>query len=182
MNRLSLMRILPDMIGSCQVVTFKFDRRVHYTFPATLTYRNDTVIRASYPIGTVIRHHTRGLDFIEKYDSEVWAWTDRWYNVFVNRHADGSLYSFYCNIAMPAEILLPEIRWIDLDLDVRIFADGRYELLDEDEFEEHRLKYGYPTDVQEKAQSAVQEILDLARRRQEPFSILAADLELRSMT
>ncbi|MBX3065961.1 MAG: DUF402 domain-containing protein [Anaerolineae bacterium] len=169
------------MIGSCQVVTFKFDRRVHYTFPATLTSRNDTVIRANYPIGTVIQHHTRGLEFIENYNTDLWAWTDRWYNVFVNTYADGSLYGFYCNIAMPAELHDSELRWIDLDLDVRIFADGRYEILDEDEFEEHRLKYGYPKDVQEKAQSAVQEILDLARRRQEPFGVLTADLELRSM-
>jgi hypothetical protein len=163
------------MDGTCQVMALKFDGRLHYTFPARVIYRDNSVIRAQWSAGTIIRHLSRGLEFPEKYDSELWAWDSCWYNVFVNRNEGGELDSFYCNVATPPTIHLPELRWIDLDLDVRIFVDGRYEILDEDEFEEHRLKYNYPVDVQHQAKQAVRDILDLARLRDGPFALLSSD-------
>ena len=43
------------------------------------------------------------------------------------------------------------LRWIDLDLDVEVHEDGHPELVDEDEFEEHQLRYRYPAEVIEDA-------------------------------
>ena len=50
-------------------------------------------------------------------------------------------------------------------------AGGTIELLDSDEFEEHRLKYGYPADVVAHAQAAVGELSALAQRHQFPFDL-----------
>ncbi|MYH67418.1 MAG: DUF402 domain-containing protein [Dehalococcoidia bacterium] len=71
----------------------------------------------------------------------------------------------------PPEFDDGEIRYIDLDLDVTVRAGGTIELLDVDEFEEHRLEYGYPPDVVEQAQAAAGELSTLAQRQQFPFDL-----------
>jgi len=76
--------------------------------------------------GLVLR---RGDRFREAYFS------DRWYNLFEIHDRDtDALKGFYCNITYPASIKEEEISYIDLALDLLVFADGRQVVLDEDEF------------------------------------------------
>jgi hypothetical protein len=58
---------------------------------------------------------------------------------------------------------------VDLDLDVIRYRDGRTELVDEDEFEEHRVVLGYPVDVVDQARATAEEMLSLVAGRREPF-------------
>jgi protein associated with RNAse G/E len=100
-------------------------------------------------------------------------WRGRWYNVFTNYHEDGTLRHFYCNVAMPPLIEDSTIIFVDLDLDVQVWPDGTSRILDMDEFEQHRVQYGYPDWVQANALQAVNDILALAVARQGPFGVLA---------
>jgi uncharacterized protein len=71
----------------------------------------------------------KGDRFIETY------YSDRWYNVFeIHAHDDDRLRGWYCNIARPAHISGSTISYVDLALDLLVFADGRQIVLDEDEF------------------------------------------------
>jgi hypothetical protein len=63
---------------------------------------------------------------------------------------------------------------IDLDLDVARFRDGRVELLDEDEFEERRLAFGYPDDVVRQAVDTAHAVLEAVREGREPFGTVGA--------
>jgi len=58
---------------------------------------------------------------------------------------------------------------IDLDLDFIRYRDGRTELLDEDEFEEHQIVLGYPADVITQARATADEMLSSVAQRHEPF-------------
>ena len=58
---------------------------------------------------------------------------------------------------------------IDLDLDVARMRDGHVELLDEDEFEEHRVLYSYPDDVIERARTTAHAVFEAVRDKREPF-------------
>ena len=60
-------------------------------------------------------------------------------------------------------------RWVDLDIDIRCYRDGAPEVLDEDEFEQHRVEFGYPDEVVEQALAARDEALRLAQERAFPF-------------
>jgi hypothetical protein len=60
-------------------------------------------------------------------------------------------------------------RAVDLDLDIGRFRDGRVELLDEDEFEERRVSFGYPDDVVRRALETAHSVLDAVREYREPF-------------
>ncbi len=73
----------------------------------------------------------RGDRFLEVYFAE------RWYNIFeIYDRDDGSLKGWYCNVTRPAEFESGVIRYVDLALDLLVFADGRQLVLDEDEFAE----------------------------------------------
>lgn len=57
----------------------------------------------------------------------------------------------------------------DLDLDVVLRRDGTLYIDDEDEFEAHRVEYGYPPDLIDNAQRTAVEMLEVVRERVEPF-------------
>lgn len=77
----------------------------------------------------------------------------------------------YCDITTPARWpSADEVTMVDLDLDVCRVRGGPVELLDADEFAEHRIRYGYPADVISEAQRSADWLqLALADGR-EPFA------------
>ena len=80
----------------------------------------------------------------------------------------------YVNINTPAEWHGDRIVSVDLDLDVVRFLDGRVEIVDRDEFEEHQVRYGYPDDLIAQAEAATAEAYDLLTRNVAPFDGVAA--------
>ena len=60
---------------------------------------------------------------------------------------------------------------VDLDLDVRRRRSGEVELLDEDEFAAHRVRFGYPVEVVAAAEAAAQWLIASVRDRIEPFGV-----------
>jgi protein associated with RNAse G/E len=63
---------------------------------------------------------------------------------------------------------------IDLDLDVLVKADGQVLIEDEDEFQVHRVRYGYSGEMIERARAETEQVTRMLRRRQEPFFEVAA--------
>ncbi|MBK6721994.1 MAG: DUF402 domain-containing protein [Pyrinomonadaceae bacterium] len=88
-------------------------------------------------------------------------WKDRWYNIFRFHEPDGSLRNYYCNVAMPFTFDGETLEFVDLDIDVVVWPDGRFEVLDRNDFEENSVKFDYPGDLIEKAESALIELLSL---------------------
>jgi predicted RNA-binding protein associated with RNAse of E/G family len=74
--------------------------------------------------------HLRQNDrFIECY------YDNRWYNIFeIYDHEDEQLKGWYCNITEPAIFDPGIIKYVDLALDILIYPNGAYLILDEDEF------------------------------------------------
>jgi uncharacterized protein len=155
-----------------QILALKYDGRPHYTWPAVLLEDDGERLRLRSVIGGLLVHYTRGFQEPTRRPSDLIFWRDRWYNVFMNLHDDGTIRNFYCNVAMPPSVEDHTIKFVDLDLDVQVFPDGTHRLLDRDEFDLHRVKYAYPDWVQERAEKAVNEILALFEAREGPFSSL----------
>jgi len=71
----------------------------------------------------------KGDRMLERY------YTDRWYNVFeVKQDLSDQVKCWYINLSLPAQFTADSIIWQDLALDLVIYPDGNYRLLDEDEF------------------------------------------------
>ncbi|HEY9121826.1 MAG TPA: DUF402 domain-containing protein [Brevefilum sp.] len=77
--------------------------------------------------GITLRTNDRS---IERY------YSNRWYNIFeIHDRDDDRLKAWYCNVTSPAEFSPGKITYIDLALDILVYPNGDYLILDEDEFE-----------------------------------------------
>jgi uncharacterized protein len=77
----------------------------------------------------------------------------------------------YCDISTPPQWLdRREVTMIDLDLDVIRRRDGDVAIVDEDEFAEHQVKYGYPADVIAESQRAAAWLHGALSDNAEPFA------------
>lgn len=146
----------------------KYDGTAHWIQPFQVVSDDGNLLIASYRARTPI-YTSRG-EFRSPYDSLVYFWRDRWYNVFRLSRPGCPLALWYCNVTTPPLFDGCQIGYVDLDLDVKVLPNGCYKLLDEDEFEIHQKKYGYPPDVIEHAEMAARELTDMARMRAFPFS------------
>ena len=104
--------------------------------------------------GVTLRKNDR---FIERYFS------DRWYNIFeIHDRDDDRLKAWYCNVTTPAEISPNQISYVDLALDLFVYPDGNYLVLDQDEFQALDLD----PDIQVQAQHALAALIQIARAGQ----------------
>jgi protein associated with RNAse G/E len=77
--------------------------------------------------GITLRKNDR---FLERY------YANRWYNIFeIHDRADDRLKAWYCNVTTPAEFSPGKVAYVDLALDLLVYPDGTYLVLDEDEFQ-----------------------------------------------
>ncbi|MFG1807240.1 DUF402 domain-containing protein [Streptomyces sp. NPDC049040] len=77
----------------------------------------------------------------------------------------------YCDITTPPRWPSPdEVTMVDLDLDVLLKRDDPAPILvDEDEFAEHQVRYGYPADVVTAAEESAGWLMDAVAGARGPF-------------
>lgn len=146
----------------------KYDGAAHWIQPFRVVSDDGVLLVTEYRARTPI-FTSRG-EFRSPYDSRVYFWRDRWYNVFQLSRPGCTTALWYCNVTTPPRLDGGELQYVDLDLDVAVRPDGCIELLDEDEFELHQRKYGYPGEVIARAEDAANEVTMLARRWAFPFN------------
>ena len=150
------------------VCSTKYDGSPHWEFDSWFVVEEGPLLVTMNFAGQ--EYQTWKGPWTEPFDIRNHFWTDRWYNVMrCDQPKAGGLDSWYCNVTTPAQYDGETVRYVDLDLDVRVTADGHVEVLDEDEFLENGRRMGYPPDVIEEARHAVDELLKLARRGRFPF-------------
>lgn len=80
-------------------------------------------------------------------DPAIWLFfKNDWYNIICMIRNDGVHY--YCNIASPFILDSETVKYIDYDLDVKVFPNRSYKLLDLKEFKTNRLIWKYPIPLQ----------------------------------
>ncbi len=93
---------------------------------------------------------------------------DEWWTAIWNEAATAP-FALYVDIATPAVWEGDTVRMIDLDLDIAVRRGGGVEIHDEDEFEEHQQRYGYPAHVIDKARTETARLAVAVERGDEPF-------------
>jgi len=77
---------------------------------------------------------------------------------------------YYCNISSPFVFDNNCLKYIDYDLDVKVFPDMTHALLDEDEYEQHRLEMNYPEVIDKILQRNVKTLVSWIEQRRGPFA------------
>ena len=90
-----------------------------------------------------------------------------WWNVICMIKKDGICY--YCNIASPSIVGKDCIKYIDYDLDTKLFPNNEIKVLDEQEYAHHKATYGYDDDLDTVLKYTTQKIIEKMRNREFPF-------------
>jgi uncharacterized protein len=152
-----------------RVVYTKYDGSLHWHHTMRFRGRDEHGTWLGAPAGSASQRgdeppvilHDRWVQLIP---AGVW-WTAAF-------NANPAATEIYCDITTPPQ--WPEedyVTMVDLDLDVlRLRADGRVVLIDEDEFAEHQVRYRYPADVIRQAEQAAAWLQSAISDGAEPFA------------
>ncbi len=92
---------------------------------------------------------------------------DRWFNI-IGQLKDYGIY-FYCNIATPALIDNHTIKYIDYDLDLRVFPNGSFKILDRMEYKYHKKQMHYSNRLDFILKYELGNLIDMVRVKEMPF-------------
>ena len=92
----------------------------------------------------------------------MYFFKNHWFNVIAQLKKAGI--SYYCNIATPYIIEDNTIKYIDYDLDLRIFPNGSYKILDRNEYKYHKKIMGYPDDLDRAIKNGLDELINFYKK------------------
>ncbi len=149
----------------------KADGLVHRSWKASLIDETNELISFIGVFEKEVEHPKIG--FIRRGTvSYEFYWKNRWFNVF-RFHEPGEanrLRNFYCNINRPPQITNNILSYVDLDVDVLVWRDFSFEILDLEEFQRNAELFSYTTETRDKVRGSLDEILRLVETRSFPFN------------
>ncbi len=157
------------MAGSVTINSRKFDGSVHRTWQAELVSESDTLLTFVGEFEEEIRHPHLGI-IRRGTISHEYYWLDRWYSVFRFHEPGGELRNFYCNVNMPPMFENGVLDYVDLEIDVLVWPDFTYEILDRDDFARNAIKYFYSKELIAQAEASLEQLIALIEGREFPFS------------
>jgi protein associated with RNAse G/E len=153
------------------IISRKYDGTISRSWKCSLLEKEGDLLsflgvfedEVSHPDLGIIRRGTTSLEFY---------WLDRWYNIFRFHEPDGELRNYYCNINLPPKFENDVLDYVDLDIDVVVWRDLRYEILDMEDFQRNSKEYDYPLVVRQKAEESISELISMIEGRKFPFDHL----------
>lgn len=91
----------------------------------------------------------------------------RWFNIIAQIKSNGIFY--YCNIASPYIIENKTIKYIDYDLDLRVFSDGAFKILDRNEYNFHKRLMKYPKEINYIIKNELSSLIEMKKSGASPF-------------
>ena len=104
--------------------------------------------------------HTKG-------SAIMFFYKKRWFNIIAQIKDDGITY--YCNIASPFIIDGNTLKYIDYDLDLRVYSNGTYKILDKNEYNYHKKLMSYPEEINYIVQKELSELIKMKKASEYPF-------------
>lgn len=92
-----------------------------------------------------------------------------WYNILGQYKKNGSIY-YYCNMASPFIIEEDTIKFIDYDLDLRVFPDGSFKILDRGEYKYHKSIMKYPESIEAILKDELTNLINHVRKKEIAFA------------
>lgn len=98
----------------------------------------------------------------------MYFFKNKWFNIIAQLKKDGI--SYYCNIASPFIIEDQTIKYIDYDLDLRIYNNGEYKILDKMEYKYHKKIMNYSDDLDTAIHNGLEELINCYNKKNRIFS------------
>jgi|SRR5690554_2349558 len=117
-----------------------------------------------------------GRSWYTKEPALCYFFEKEWFNIIAMFKKDGIHY--YCNVSSPYVYDSEAIKYIDYDLDIRVYPNGRIVVLDRKEFETNSKKLNYSEDIIKIANHAISELKSWIKEKRPPFDDVTVNLNL----
>lgn len=149
------------------IQSYKHDGNLHRT------WRDTMVLKTSENSIIGLNDHTLvtesdGRRWVTREPAIVYFHKKYWFNVIAMLREKGV--SYYCNLGSPYVIDEEALKYIDYDLDIKVFPDGEKRLLDVEEYEQHRKKMRYSPEIDFILKENVKILVDWMNNKKGPFS------------
>ncbi|MEQ6389838.1 DUF402 domain-containing protein [Bacillaceae bacterium S4-13-58] len=150
-----------------KIQSYKHDGHLHRVWERTtcLKATNNIIIGGNDKTRVT---ESDGRSWITREPAICYFHSKHWFNIIGMIRNDGIYY--YCNISSPFVSDEEAVKYIDYDLDIKVFPDMTYILLDEDEYKEHKEQMNYPEVLDRILHKNVDTLIRWIRQRKGPFS------------
>jgi len=148
------------------VQSYKHNGSIHRTWSKSL------LIDETDEYFVVVTYHSWVVEsdqrrWLTKEPAICFYYKKRWFNVISMIRKTGIYY--YCNIASPSIYDDEAIKNIDYDLDVKVFPDDTYTILDENEYDYHAQIMNYPKEIKDKCEGEMASLIKMIQEKKGPF-------------
>lgn len=152
-----------------QIKSFKHDGKIHRLWEQNWLVPSHALDQRLQELDVWVLINDRtpireadGNYWISKVPSVVYFLPGKWFNI-VGLIEDGTV-RFYCNVASPPYKYDDVITYIDYDLDVIRYPNGRIDVVDRDEYKSHREKYKYSGQTVHKIENGLSSLVGMIER------------------
>lgn len=149
------------------IQSYKHDGKLHRTWRDTMVLKTSEYSMIGVNDHTLVTE-SDGRRWVTREPAIVYFHKKYWFNVIAMIREKGV--SYYCNLASPYLLDEEALKYIDYDLDIKVFPDGEKRLLDVDEYELHSKIMGYPDDIDYILKENVKILVDWINNEKGPFS------------
>lgn len=139
-----------------KIQCYKHDEKIHREWDeaVVLDIKKDYIVFGNE---RTLVTEAQGNTWRTKEPAILYFFKNEWYNIIVQLKKEGITY--YCNIATPFIIEDNTIKYIDYDLDLRIFPNGSFKILDKQEYKYHKKKMHYSKNLDIVVNNALSELI-----------------------
>lgn len=158
--------LYPQAGQQIQIKSYKHDKSLHRVWDSSTVLQTGAT---SWVVGNdrILVRESNGTEWRTREPAICTFGKGQWFNTIGMLREDGVHY--YCNIGSPYRWNKNALEYIDYDLDVKVFPDMTYVILDQEEYEEHRKLMNYPENIMFEIQRGMNELLSLIHQRKGPF-------------
>ncbi len=133
---------------------------------ATVIYLDDdTLICANQHVNIT---DSSNKTYRTKEQAILFFYKNSWFNIIAQIKEFGLF--FYCNISSPYIIEGGILKYIDYDLDLRVFPDGAFKVLDKNEYKYHKKIMGYSDEIDLIIKNELTNLINIKINNELPFN------------
>lgn len=149
------------------IKSYKHDGSLHRTWRDTMVLKTSECSLIGLNDHTLVTE-SDGRRWVTREPAIVYFHQKYWFNIIAMIREKGV--SYYCNLASPYVLDDEALKYIDYDLDVKVFPDGEKRLLDVDEYEAHSQQMHYSKEIDYILKENVKILVDWINNEKGPFS------------
>ena len=145
-----------------QIKIYKADGTLFRLWPVVVESVGHDTIVVAHPAGVTIEQVGGG--WTTQYSTRAFCWLDRPYILLEVFRPDGELVELYAHVSSRPTIEDSAVRFIDYELDVVLQPGQAAQIVDEDEFAQAIVDYGYSPEFQAACYQTAREAMELVKR------------------